>query len=306
MSSTAIDQYHVLRLVPDLATGEFLNVGVLVLSRSQGTVVARIPELPEAFAKVPPAHRRVLADSLNQFIGLLSTVDGFHPLYGGLHEGEYRDETDSRLLDYFTGVASPLALSEAKRCNAASPHQMAEMLYGGLVKPPIVAERRHRRIDYEVRNRLDGAKLYGPDRVHMNALLKTPIGDHKVKMGYGSVRGQLVLSPVNFASQQAATEANQAYTSADLIESFSAGHGYETHTIAAFRFNGHTDLPSGFGLLAAKYDVFVDLDARDGYRLSNPVTDMPDLEIHEGRLLEEIVEDRLGRILVEGNLAFDD
>ncbi len=304
-SPSAYDQYHVLRLVPDLATGEFINVGVLVLSRSQGAVVARVPETPEAFGKVPVAHRRTFAASLDQFFCLLRSVDGFHPLASGLHEGEYRDETDARLLDYMTGVASPLALSEGRRCNATAPHEIAEMLYGSLVKPPCVTAARHSRIDYDVRQRLTAADLYGPEKVHWNARLRTPIGEHRVKMGYGSVKGQLVLSPVNFGSRQSHAEANQAYTSADLVHAFSHGNGFETHAIAAFRLNGHDGLPPGFSLLAAKYGTFIDLGSTTPYALANPVAGGPDLAVVEGPRLEEVVADRLDRIFVPASLGLE-
>lgn len=134
------DEYYLVRLVPDLAMGEFLNVGVVVISRSSQKVVARVLEAPDSFAKVPAIHHRVLRRSLQQFLALLQGVDGFHKVSAGLHEGEYREETDVRLTDYTTGVGGPLALSQPRRCNAASPLEMAEMLYKSLVLAPYVPE----------------------------------------------------------------------------------------------------------------------------------------------------------------------
>ena len=89
--ASVVNDYRVLRFVPDLATGEFRNVGIVLLSRSEAEVVVRVPELPDAFAKVPPLERGLLSNSLGQFLEVLGNTE---PDSAGTYRRPYDDELE--------------------------------------------------------------------------------------------------------------------------------------------------------------------------------------------------------------------
>ena len=166
---------------------------------------------------------------------------------------------------------------------------MVEMLYSSLVKPPVHVVRPHSRVDYEVRDRLLRAGVYGDRMIRFNASVRTLIGIQPAKLGYSSVNGQIVVSPVNFTSKQSMAEATRAYMVADLVNDFERERRVQAHTIAAFRRNGQDAPHAGFNLLVAGHQHLIDLDARDSYYWPDPRRDGARVTVLDRGSLEDVV-----------------
>ncbi len=295
---SALGEYYILRFLPDLATGEFQNVGVVVFSESTESLLLRVPEEPSDFRKLDPSGRRLFADSLDQFLAVVADSNGLHSIQPGLFQKTCDDSDRVRIEEYKRGVRAPLALSGPHNCTSGAPIELIEMLYGTLIRPPAARLPHVTRVDYRVRGRLEDAGLFSRDRIHFNAVVSTPIGDQRVKMGYRSVRGQIVVHPVNFASGQAGVEATRAYTFADLVNKFRDSDDFPAHTIAAFTLNGHGEVPMGFKLLASGHEKLINLDAEEQYELENLWEGQGRLTILPGGCLETVVEELLDKVHV--------
>jgi hypothetical protein len=290
-----------LRFVPDFATGEFQNVGVVVLSESTGHLLLRVPEQPGKFAKVAAPDRQLLADCLQQFLASMRNGTVLHAVHPGLMQKAYGDADRQHLDEYARGVRAPLALAGPHRCNASAPADLARMLYETLVKPPV--ERRPlSRIDYEIRNRLQAVNLFGPSRLHFHASVRTPIGEHHVKLGYRSVKGQLLVSAANFASTQAEAEVTRAYTSADLMNKFMETTRFPARTIGVFRLGERSRFPPELNLLAAGHQTLVDLSADEHYALDDPRGGGGSLSVTPGSGLEPVVQEAFDALYVPDQL----
>jgi hypothetical protein len=121
-------EYAVIRVVPHVERGEYLNAGVILFCKARGYLGTKIDlELKRLTAFSPEADRAMIRSQLEMIEAICS---------GGPRAGEFREWTRSERFHWLTAPSSTVIQTSPVHCGlCVDPASELEQLYDLLVAP---------------------------------------------------------------------------------------------------------------------------------------------------------------------------